>query len=128
MATRKTSKATKKAANDGLPTEFEISGETYEVTPREEWTIEQDDIALSVVMELRSSLKEEDIERDATTHLVQTLIESGLYRKMLGTALRRKGDPRTVSENIQHFAALRGLSDPTPIVAAVAVFFGSGNS
>lgn len=132
MAAKKrtaTKKRTPAKATDSLPTEFELGGEEYRVTPRDEWTMQQDDWALSVMMGMSRNLTPDSVESGDGMAIVDRLVETGLYRKMLGIALERKGDPRTIQENVEHFQGIRiDVSNLAPVVAVVAAFFGSGNS
>lgn len=126
MAAKKKA-TTKKAAPDILPTEFTIGGEMFRVTPKDEWTPRQDDAAMAVMMRISSKFKKEEVDGADELAIVDKLIASGLYRRMLGIALVPTDSERSIDENIEFFEDTK--IEPgsfTAVMAVVSVFFGSG--
>lgn len=131
MAAKKkttTKAATPKTTTPDLPTEFTIGGEAFRVTPKEEWTARQDDAAMAVMMRMSTKLDADAIEEGDSFAVVDSLIETGLYRRMLGIALQPIEGSRSVEENIKFFRDVKiDVGGFTPVMAVVAAFFGSGD-
>lgn len=125
MATKKTTK--KKAT----PAEFTLGGETFRAIPKEEWTVEQDDYAMSIMMDLSFDLSELDTDNDRSGRMiVRELTRTGRYREMLGVSLRSTDADRTVLQNVERFQTMKlSMDEAMPaVMAAVNSFFGSGES
>lgn len=133
--TKSATKTTPKKTAPETPTEFTLGGESYRITPRTEWSVEQDDQAMSIMMDVSFDLSEMDTnDNDSSGRaIMRELTRTGRYREMLGVTLSQidpEGEPRSIRENIAHFRKLRlDLQAAMPAVtASIAAFFGSGES